>query len=155
MLPKCEINKLKNRWGKFSYIHESECKHFISDYFLSESTSLHLGQGLLFTLSLSSKFSRTMPRSCEIILHGRNLFLLPLILLHLIFFQLCSCLAILMAISCGETELFILHVDDVGANTIQKILRMWHNQQYAFKLLQHLFQPCTSLQICEYQLSIC
>jgi hypothetical protein len=73
----------------------------------------------------------------------------------LIFFQLCSCLAILMAISCGELELFILHVDDVGANTIQKILRMWHSHQYAFKLLQHLFQPCTSLQICESQLSIC
>ncbi len=126
---------------------------FISDYFLTESTSLHLGQGLLFTLSLSSKFSRAMPRSCNIILHGRNLFLLPLILLHLIFFQLCSCLAILlMAISCGELELFILHVDDVGANTIQKILRMRHNHQYAFK---HLFQPLTSLQICESHLSIC
>jgi hypothetical protein len=29
-----------------------------------------------------------------------------------------------MAIPCGELELFIFNVDDVGANTIQKILRM-------------------------------
>ena len=49
--------------------------------------------------------------------------------------------------TCVVVELFLVHVDDVGADAVHEVLGVGDHEQDALELAEHIFQPHTSLQV--------
>merc|ERR550532_1686039 len=98
--------------GDLAAVVEAEGDGPVGDDLLGEPVRHHLGQSLLLALRLSRKFGASVTKPCNVLLHVGNLFLLPVVLLHLRLDLLASGLHKLVVVSSVDLQLAQVHVHD-------------------------------------------
>jgi hypothetical protein len=93
---KLNVYKLENYWQKISYNCETRCKNLVSHttFLVNPPLSILAKVFSLLCVCWAILVSRTTFEVGNVFFLCKKLFLFQLTLLHLIFFQLCSCLAI-------------------------------------------------------------
>ena len=89
----------------------------------------------------------TVTETCDVLLHGLDLALLRLKSLHLMRFFLLTRDAVLIVVAFVTHQLAVVHVHDVGANAIHKVLRVGHHEKNLLELFQVLLEPYDGLDI--------
>jgi hypothetical protein len=126
---------------------ESDLNDLIINNLLSETTLLDLLENLLLRLGLSGELGGTGTETANIFLNVTDLLLLPGVLLALVFVLLGTGCNVLVVVTTIVVELATLKVNNVGADTIQEILRVGDEDKDAVVGLQVLLEPDASLEI--------
>ena len=80
--------KCQHRRWKVAGVRKFKVHRFLYFRLRYQPTPNHLVQHLLLTLSLLGILARTVSKAGDVLLHGFDLILLPVVLFHLILFQL-------------------------------------------------------------------
>eukprot|EP00162_Nutomonas_longa_P008328 comp18442_c0_seq1/m.32983 comp18442_c0_seq1/g.32983 ORF comp18442_c0_seq1/g.32983 comp18442_c0_seq1/m.32983 type:complete len:495 (-) comp18442_c0_seq1:250-1734(-) len=126
---------------------EREVEHALLGDFLRESVLNHACHGLFLGLSLLGQLCRAVAEASNVLLHVPDLLLLALEALGLVLLELSTGLDIGVVVTRVVEQASIVHVDDIGAHTIEKVLRVRNDHQDAVVVLEILLEPHTCLEI--------
>ncbi|KAH3668301.1 hypothetical protein OGAPHI_002055 [Ogataea philodendri] len=136
----------KHWWRQSLNLWECETEDSVWNNRLNQTVGLHLVKDLLSGLGLSNQVSISTSRSNELF-DMLDFFLLFVVLFHLVGFQFGSGLDVSIVVTTVHGDLLQSHVNHVGTNTVQEILRVRNKNQGLVEPLQVFFQPNTGFQI--------
>eukprot|EP01084_Bolivina_argentea_P113294 201950_1 len=141
------VGELDQRRGQLAAILEVEVDIAVRLHLVHEASTLHLIQHLHLGLSLSGTLLVGMLETTDVILHVRNLGLLTVVVLHLGSLQGDTSAHVGIVISLVVLELVLVHVDDVGADTVHEILGVGHHEEDLLELGEVVLEPDDGLDV--------
>mmetsp|Transcript_174475 Transcript_174475/g.424464 ORF Transcript_174475/g.424464 Transcript_174475/m.424464 type:complete len:296 (+) Transcript_174475:390-1277(+) len=138
---KGDLRQLQHRRRDGTAVREAHQDGLVLRNPLSQSAADHLCQGLLLALGLPCHLLRSVTELRDVLLHGRNLVLLPLVTLHLVILLLLAGGHKLVVVTAIVVQALLVHVDDLRANTVEEVLRVGHNEQDALPTRQVRLEP--------------
>lgn len=123
-VPERDVLHHDHRRWQFAARREVERNRLLLHHLVGQTAGDHFGQRLLFTLRLSGQLGATVTESGDVLLHVRDLRLLPVVAFHLVLEQLESRLHELVVVTGVVLELLVGEVDDVCTDVVHEVLRV-------------------------------
>jgi len=146
-VPERHVGELEHGRRQLAHVGEGQAHDGLALHLLRQPAPHHLLQRLLLGLRLAGQLGGPVPEPGDVLLHVRDLVLLPLVLLHLGVLELGPRPAVGVIIAAVRLQGLLLHVDDVGAHPVHEVLGVRDQQEDARELGERVLQPHARLQV--------
>eukprot|EP00796_Vickermania_ingenoplastis_P004066 gene4065-gene2261 len=144
---KAHLTELQHGWRKITGARDGEVHLAILHDNFGETATRHLGESLFLRLSLAGQFGATVTETSNVLLHVFDLVLLPSVFLHLITLLLRTCNTELIVVTVVHVQLLDVHVADLGADVVHKILGVRHHEKDVLEVAEIVLEPHNGLNI--------